>query len=139
MTTTTSTSTAIAAPPERVWQLLTDADWWNRADNGVADVTGAIAQGHKVKLVSEVDPKRSFKLTVDELSAPTRMVWTGGMPLGLFTGRRTFEVAGAGAGCTFSMTEDFTGPLSPLIIKSMPDLQGSFDQFAAALKADSEG
>ena len=40
--------------------------------------------------------------------------------------------------CSFTMAEDFTGPLAPLIIRSLPDFQGSFDQFAAALKTDSE-
>ncbi|GHJ60467.1 hypothetical protein NOK12_29850 [Nocardioides sp. OK12] len=138
MTTTTSTSTAIDAPPERVWRLLTDTDWWNRADNGVVDVTGAIAQGQKIKLVSELDPKRGFKLQVAEMDEPHHMVWTGGMPLGLCTGRRSFKLEATNAGCTFSMAEDFTGPLSPLIVRALPDFQGSFDQFAAALKADSE-
>lgn len=40
--------------------------------------------------------------------------------------------------CTFTMAEDFTGPLAPLIVNSLPDFQSSFDGFAAALKKDSE-
>lgn len=31
------------------------------------------------------------------------------------------------------------GSPGPLIFRSLPDFQGSFDQFAAALKTDSEG
>ncbi|ANH40055.1 Polyketide cyclase / dehydrase and lipid transport [Nocardioides dokdonensis FR1436] len=139
MTTTASTTTTISAPPEHVWALLTDADWWNRADNGVVDVSGTIREGQKIKLVSELDPKRGFALRVAEVQAPRHMVWTGGMPLGLFTGRRTFTLEPAGdAACTFTMAEAFSGLLAPLILRSMPDFQASFDQFASALKTDSE-
>jgi hypothetical protein len=36
------------------------------------------------------------------------------------------------------MTEEFTGPLSGLIAKSVPDLADSFNQFADGLKAAAE-
>jgi hypothetical protein len=36
------------------------------------------------------------------------------------------------------MREEYTGPLLPLIWRSMPDLQPSFDTFAAGLKAKAE-
>lgn len=139
MTTTTSTTIRIEAPPARVWELLTDPAWWNRADNGVVRVDGRIKQGEKIELVSELQPKRGFKLNVAELAEPRRMAWTGGMPLGLCTGVRSFVIEPAGdSGCTFTMAEDFTGPLSPLVVRSLPDFQASFDGFAQALKADSE-
>ncbi|MBM7510153.1 hypothetical protein JOE61_003967 [Nocardioides salarius] len=139
MTTTTSTSTAIDAPAGRVWRLLTDAAWWNRADNGVVDVAGTIREGQRVKLVSELNPERGFRLKVVDVDPPRSMTWSGGLPVGLFTGRRTFQVEPDGPErCTFTMAEDFTGPLAPLITRSLPDFQDSFDQFAAALKADGE-
>ena len=37
------------------------------------------------------------------------------------------------------MREQFSGPLLPLISRSMPDLQPSFDQFARGLKTRVEG
>lgn len=139
MTTTTSTTVQIDAPADRVWQLLTDVEWWNSAQNGVIRVTGTIASGERIELLSEMQPKRGFTLDVSEMQAPSLMTWTGGMPLGLCTGRRTFTLEPTGDdGCTFTMAEDFTGPLSGLIIRSLPDFQASFDQFAQALKHDSE-
>jgi hypothetical protein len=36
------------------------------------------------------------------------------------------------------MREEFTGPMLPLIWKSMPDLGPAFDQFARGLKAQAE-
>ena len=60
-------------------------------------------------------------------------------PLNPFTGHRTFRIDPSGDGhATFTMTEEFTGPLSSMIAKSLPDFQASFDEFARALKADSE-
>lgn len=141
--TTTSSTVSIDATPDRVWQLLTDAQWWNDADNGVVSVTGRIETGATVKLVSELQPRRTFALKVSEMRAPRTMTWVGGMPLGLFTGRRTYviEPAGQDAGqdaCSFTVAEGFTGALSGLIGRSLPDFQPSLDQFTAALKADSE-
>jgi hypothetical protein len=67
------------------------------------------------------------------------MVWSGGMPLGLFTGTRTFELRPASGGAVeFTMTETYTGLMAPLITKSIPDLQPAFDEFAACLKARAE-
>ncbi len=139
MTTTTSTTTRIDAPADRAWGLVTDVGWWNRAENGVLRVEGDIRAGRTIELVSALQPKRGFELEVTEMQAPSRMTWTGGMPLGLCTGRRTFVIEPDGDGaCTFTMAEDFTGPLSGLVIRSLPDFQASFDDFAHALKADSE-
>jgi hypothetical protein len=38
----------------------------------------------------------------------------------------------------FQMREDFSGPLLPLIGRSMPDLGPSFERFASGLKAEAE-
>jgi hypothetical protein len=70
--------------------------------------------------------------------APARMVWSGGMPLGLFKGVRTFTLTPQGDSVRFEMREVFSGPLSPLIERSLPDLQPAFDEFAASLKRRAE-
>jgi len=66
------------------------------------------------------------------------MVWSDGMPLGLFRGVRTYRLDPAGSGTAFSMTEEFSGPLAGLITKAIPDLTESFNQFADGLKAAAE-
>ena len=64
-----------------------------------------------------------------------RMVWRGGMPLGLFRGLRSYTLTPDGEGRTaFRMREQFSGPLLPLIWRSMPDMGPSFEQFARGLK-----
>jgi hypothetical protein len=48
------------------------------------------------------------------------MVWSRGMPLGLFKGVRTFTLAADGAATRFTMREEYTGPLLPMIWRSSP-------------------
>ncbi len=128
----------IDAPPSTVWAVLTDGDAYGEWDSGVR-VEGRIARGERIKLTSEANPGRAFPVRVTELEAPRRMVFSGGMPLGLFRGVRSYRLEPRGEGATaFSMREEYTGPLLPLIWRSMPDLGPSFEQFAGGLKAQAE-
>ena len=128
----------IAAPADKIWALLTTSSGYRDWNPSIVRLDGQIRQGAKIALVSTLDPKRTFKLTVTELNTPTRMVWSSGMPLGLFTGRRTFTLTERDGSTEFSMTEAFTGPLARLITKAIPDMTASFNQFADALKTASE-
>lgn len=134
------TSTQIDADPPTVWTVLTDLEGYTSWDSGIVETTGAIGAGAKIAIRSAVDPRRTFRLRVTELERPTTMCWTGGAPLRLFTGRRTFRLRplSDGTATEFRMREEFTGPLVPLIWRSMPDLQPSFDRFAAGLRARAE-
>jgi len=130
----------INAAPATVWALLSDGSSWTEWNPTIISFDGTIALGQKVKLVSTVNPKRSFSLKVDEVDAPRRIVWSDGMPLGLFTGARTYTLTPLDGDRTeFTMEEVYTGPLAPLITKSIPDLTGSFEEFAAGLKTAAEG
>jgi hypothetical protein len=120
----------IEAAPEAVWAVLTDAPAYSQWDSGVVRVEGRIAPGEKIKVVSEANPKRTFPVEVTEFTPAQKMTWSGGMPLGLFKGVRTFTLLPQGGGTRFTMREEYTGPLLPLIWRSMPDLGPSFEQFA---------
>ena len=129
------TTARIEAPPEAVWAVLTDAASWPSWNSGVTAVEGRIAEGEKVTVRTEVSPGRAFPVKVTVLEAPRRMVFSGGMPLGLFRGERTYTLTPSDGGATtFRMREEYTGPLLGMIWKSMPDLQPSFDRFATGLK-----
>lgn len=128
----------IAADPAAVWRVLTDGDALVAAGTGVARVEGAIAAGSTFTIYSEAVPGRGFKTRVTELTEPHSMEWTGGMPAGLFRGVRRFTLTPAGDGTDFSMREEFTGLMLPLIWRTMPDLQPTFDQFADGLARASE-
>lgn len=131
-------SRTIEAPILKVWSLLTDASTYGDWNPAVISIEGAIEQGETISLVSIVNPKRSFDLKVIEMDAPNWMVWSDGMPLGLFRGDRTYELVETGSSTLFSMTEVYTGLLAPLITKTIPDMTESFAQFADGLKARAE-
>lgn len=131
-------SATIHASADAVWAVLVDAGRYPEWDSGVLRVEGRVAPGSKIKVVSEANPKRAFPVTVSEFQPPGRMTWSGGMPLGLFKGVRTFTLRPSGDDTAFTMREEYTGPMLPMIWKSMPDLQPSFDKFARGLKQRAE-
>jgi hypothetical protein len=51
---------------------------------------------------------------------------------------RTFTLTPQGDAVQFEMREVFSGLMSPLIERSLPDLQPAFDEFAQALKTRAE-
>jgi len=131
-------SRTIEAEPDKVWALLADAGSWTKWNPTVISLEGTIAVGSKVKLVSTVNPKRAFKLTVTEMSPPRHMTWADGMPLGLFKGVRTYALTPTDGGSVFTMEEVYSGLLEPLISKSIPDMSQSFKDFADGLKRAAE-
>ena len=92
-------------------------------------VEGRIAPGETVKLWVKANPGRAFPVKVTSFEPGKRMVWTGGMPMGLFKGERTFQLTPDSSGrVEFSMREVYSGLFAPLIVKSIPDLQPAFAQ-----------
>jgi hypothetical protein len=134
-----ATSIVIAAPVATIWAILTDAPAFPAWNSTVEAIDGRIAPNEKVTVRTKASPGRAFPVRVTRFDAPREMVWTGGMPLGLFTGTRVFSLApGPDGRVTFSMREDYRGLMAPLIVRSIPDLQPAFDIFAADLKRRAE-
>jgi hypothetical protein len=132
-------SSAIAASPAAIWAILVDGAQYPAWNSGVVSVDGRIASGETIKVVSAASPGRTFPVTVSEFSPGRSMTWSGGMPLGLFKGVRTFTLSPDSDGTTqFKVREEYSGPLLPMMWRSMPDLGPSFAQFAAGLKQRAE-
>ena len=102
-------SSIIASNPVAVWAVLSDGASWTAWDSGVDSVEGRIELGGTIKIRSQVAPGRTFPVKVTTFDPPD--------------GATTFE-----------MREEYTGPLLPLIWRSMPDLSASFERFARGLK-----
>ena len=128
----------IDATPEQVWRVLTDVAHWPDWDSGVTKVEGQLALGETLKISIEGGAGRSFPVKVMTLSHPSRIVFRGGMPLRLFAGERVYTLQLDGDLTLFTMRERYTGPLSPVIFRSIPDLGPSFKRFAAGLKREAE-
>jgi hypothetical protein len=130
---------SIRATPGKIWALLTDAAGYGRWNNTVESVAGKIAKGERVTVRPKINSTRTFPVKVGEFDPPRRMVWTGGMPLGLFKGERTFTLKPSSNGdVEFAMHEEYSGLMAPLIGRSIPNLQPAFDEFASDLKRAAE-
>ena len=134
-----SASTFINAPPADVWAVLTDPAGYPTWDPTCLKIEGTIALGETLRIFSKLNPRRPFKVRIATFRPPEEMVWTGGMPLGLFRGERTFIVRSEdGRTSHFFMREAFGGKALPIMSRTVPDLTDAFQAFARALKAQVE-
>jgi hypothetical protein len=118
-----------------VWAVLVDAPDWPTWESGIDAVDGRIAPGETVKIRSQAAPGRTFPVKVTRFEPATELRFSGGMPLGLFRGVRTYSLAPRSDGGTaFHLSDEYSGPLLGLIWRSMPDLGPSFTMFADGLK-----
>jgi uncharacterized protein YndB with AHSA1/START domain len=131
-------STTINAPADRVWAVLVDTPAWPEWDPSCERIEGKVAPGATIKAFSKLAPGRAFPVKVSELVPNERMIWTGGMPLGLFRGVRSFTLAPEGGGTKFAVREVFSGPMLALIGRSLPDMSEAFQGFVRGLKKRSE-
>jgi hypothetical protein len=127
----------IKTSADKIMALLTNASDFTKWNSTVISVDGQIKQGEKIKLVSKLDPKRTFNLKVSELT-PTTMIWHDGFAP-MFSGVRTFSLSPKSDGTSdFSMTEVFKGIMLPMIKGSLPDFKPNFEQYALDLKTAAE-
>ncbi|MFM9908699.1 MAG: SRPBCC domain-containing protein [Chitinophagaceae bacterium] len=126
-------SIEIRASAQKIWQLLTNAESHLSWNSTIVSVEGKIAAGEKIKLISKLDPKRTFKLTVKEFIQNKKLVWGDAM------GNRIYTLEENGNGSTnFTMDEKIGGIMFPLFSKYIPPFDKSFEQFAGDLKKAAE-
>lgn len=132
-------SITIAASPEVIWAILTNAARYAEWDPGVERIEGIIAAGERLIAYTKLNPGRALPVIVREFIPRQKMVWRGGMPLGLFKGERTFTLKPQHDGrVEVTACECLSGPLLPLIDRSLPDLTPTFEEFLAGLKRRAE-
>ena len=135
-----TTTAVIDASPETVWAVLTDAAGYQEWNPEITGIAGRFALGERITAQVRLGSGavRSVTMRVTALEPPLRMEWTGGLPLGLFVGLRTFTVTPRGTGAEFRLHLRMSGPLSSLILRSVGDRQPEVDSFSAALKRRAE-
>lgn len=132
--------TRINASPAEVWALLVDVSSWRDWDSGVDRVEGRVALGERLTIYATMIRNRPFTVTVTELRPQEVMRWRAGLPFGLAVIERTYTLDAQEDGSTLlTVREDHTGPLAWLLDRSTPDLNPSFRQFCAGIKAKAEG
>jgi hypothetical protein len=132
-------STRIGASPQVVWDLLSDVGSWRDWDSGVDRVDGSVALGERLTIHATMIRTRPFAVTVTELRPGEGMRWQAGLPFGLAVIERTYHLDAQDDGDTvLTVREDHTGPLAGVLGRRTPDLNPSFRQFCAGLKARAE-
>ena len=133
-------STRISAGPDAVWAALVDVGSWRDWDSGVDRVEGRVGLGERLTVYATMIRSRPFSVTVTELRPGESMRWRGGLPAGLAVIDRTYSLdAQDDGGTVLTVREDHSGPLAGLLGRTTPDLNPSFRQFCAGLKARTEG
>lgn len=137
---THSAAIDIDAAPVAVWSVLVNTGNWPAFDPFCVRIDGIPVLGATLKAFTTLAPGRAFPVKVTTFDAPHQMVWTGGMPFGLFTGVRTYTISPISSEKShFSMTEVFSGAMLSVIGKSLPDMTEPFAAFCKGLKTRVEG
>ena len=129
----------IHASADTIWAILIDASAYPEWDPYCDKIEGRIALGEKIKAFSKLSPGRAFPVKVTEMVPNQSMIWSGGMPFGLFKGVRTFTLTPEDStSTTVTLREVFSGPFLVLIGGSIPDMSEAFEKFVAGLKSRAE-
>lgn len=131
----TRVDVTIHATPERVWNLLTDAERIPRWNSTISEVKGRIAEGEQLR-VRVPGNDRTLTPTVSCVVDNSQMTWTGGMAP-LFKGTRTFVLTPRTDGDTdFTLEERFSGLLVSLMEGA--DFGPILERYASDLKSEAE-
>ncbi|MEM8510250.1 MAG: SRPBCC domain-containing protein [Bacteroidota bacterium] len=123
----------IEAQPEQIWKVLVDAANYPKWNSTIVSIEGTIALNEKIKLVSTLDEKRTFKLKVKEFIPHRKLVWGDGK------GERTFLMEPLSEDkVRFTMHEKIGGLLFPMYAKYIPPFDQNFEQFVEDLKSKVE-
>lgn len=136
------TSIDIDAPPEIVWEMLTDLDEYATWNPFVVSASGTVAVGER--LTNRLQPPggkaMTFRPTVTEVEPERTFEWLGHLGVrGLFDGRHRFELQATPTGTHLVHREDFSGILVRLMKRSLDSRTAAgFEAMNAALKARAE-
>lgn len=137
------TDIAVAAPPQRIWHLLTNFSAYAAWNPYLVRVEGACAPGAALTVHAVMRPGEQPFVQMVELVAvtPMAMHWRGGLAdRSRFVGDHHFLVAaGPNGGAHFQHFEDFGGTMADAILAEHGALiRANFMRFNAALKAAAE-
>jgi hypothetical protein len=125
----------IQAGAEQVWAVLVDVGAWRDWPSGLDRVEGTVRIGERLTVVATGTRRRPLQVTVIELRPGEVMRWRSGLPLGLSVAERTYRLDPQTDGSTeFTLREEYTGPLAPVMMRTVPDLTPAFRVFVAGLK-----
>lgn len=137
------TSLTIAAPPERVWNVLTDfaayPSWTRIISRGRAELREGATFRFRIKL--EATPELRFVARIVRCRPGREFAWRGGAPLipALAWGEHSFRLEPHGDGTLLTHGEQFGGLLGLLVRgKGHARVTRTYEAFNRDLKARAE-
>ncbi len=116
----------IQARPEVIWALLTDAEIYTACDPSCERLEGRIQSDALLSLQSALE-SQLIQYQVKSFKPQHKMVWAGGMPLGLLRRERTFVLRASENSQTAVLIQEIvSGPLLRFFSHSIPDLSETF-------------
>ncbi len=137
------TSIEIAAPPARVWGILTDFARMPAWNPFIKSVSGDLTTGSRLSVLIAPPGKSGmrFRPTVIAVHPERELRWLGRVLIpGLFDGEHYFRLDPIEGGQTrFTHGEKFSGLLVPLLGGALSATEAGFHSMNAALKKRAEG
>jgi hypothetical protein len=136
------TEIEIDAPPDVVWEVLTDLDGYADWNPFITSSVGKPEVGEK--LVNRMEPPggkaMTFKPQVTVVEDGKTFEWLGKLGFaGVFDGRHRFEVEASPTGTKLTQSESFDGMLVRFLRRSLDTKTISgFEEMNVALKARAE-
>lgn len=138
---TIETVVTIDAPPETVWNILTDIEAYPDWNPFILEGQGEFREGEKVQLGMQPPGgrKMTFKPTVLKVETGRELRWLGrlGLP-GLFDGEHWFRLEPEGEGIRLEQGERFSGLLPRFMGKTLKQTEAGFRELNSALKERAE-
>ena len=136
---TVSSAIEIAAPPERVWAVLTDLAAYPQWNPLFPQASGQIVVGGRLTLASRPTVGRAMTIRPKVVAAEpgAELRWVSSLP-GIIGGEHSFTLTAAGHGTRLVQSETFSGLLARFSVKTIAAARADFADLNQALKRRAE-
>jgi hypothetical protein len=134
--------TDVAAPVQTVWAELAAVARYGEWNPFITTLQGELVAGSRlsVRIVPPGGRPMTFRPTITEVEAGTRLEWLGRMVVpGVFDGRHSFLLEDLGDGSTrLTQAEEFSGLLVPFTRTTLKRTRAGFEAMNEALRLRAE-
>jgi hypothetical protein len=135
-----STDIEIAAPPERVWAVLSDLEGYQAWNPIWQKVSGELTPGNTLTIIAtplRSDRSVTVKVTVEAAEPASELRWRSSV-LGVSHSVHSFVLTRQGAGTQLEQRQVYRGFFTRFNPKTVGRIRASFEAINEAIKAQAE-